>query len=362
MIPRNVVFAFTLALNILAAPLASDAQQPAKVYRIGFLTGGVRPSEAEQQQSPLRKALREFGYVVGQNVVFETRYAEGKIDRLPDLAAELVRLKVDVIVTAGGPPAEAAKHATSTIPIVIVAAGDPVGTGLIASLARPGENITGITDQAIELIPKRLELLKESVPKASRVAVVWNSADRAMTLRYRQVEAAAQALGVRVQPFGVRDPSDFDGAFSAMNREHPDAIFIISDPLTTIHRKRVLDFAATNRLPAMYEHNLYVNDGGLMSYGPSFSDMWPRAAYYVDKILKGARPGDLPVEQPTRYYLIINLKTEPQDRQGPRPQDPPVCLDPSGPGDPMKLGRWEAGKLGGLEGEGTGCASNRQSS
>jgi putative ABC transport system substrate-binding protein len=306
---RRGMYVLMLTLASLMTPHYSYAQEPGKLFRIGFLTGGVRPSEAERQQSPLRKALRELGYVEGQNVAYEARYAEGKIDRLPDLAAELVRLRVDVMVTAGGPPAEAAKRATSTIPIVIVAAGDPVGTGLIASLARPGENVTGITDQAIELIPKRLELLKESVPKASRVAVVWNSADRAMTLRYRQVEAAAQALGVRVQPFGVRDPGDFDGAFSAMTRERPDAIFIISDPLITIHRKRVLDFAATNRLPAMYEHNLYVNDGGLMSYGPSFSDMWPRAAYYVDKILKGARPGDLPVEQPTRYYLIINLKT-----------------------------------------------------
>ena len=189
-----------------------------------------------------------------------------------------------------------------------MAAGDPVGTGLIASLARPGENITGITDQAIELIPKRLELLKETVPKASRVAVLWNSADRAMTLRYRQVETAARALGVRVQPLGVREPSDFDAAFSAMTRERPGGFFIISDALTMLHRRQVLDFAAANRLPAMYENNIYVNDGGLMSYGPSLADMWPRAAYYVDRLLRGAKPGDLPVEQPTRYYLIINLK------------------------------------------------------
>jgi putative ABC transport system substrate-binding protein len=303
------MYVLMLTLAYLMTPHYSHAQEPGKVFRIGFLTGGVRPSESEQQQSPLRKALREAGYIEGQNVVFEARYAEGKIDRLPDLAAELVRLRVDVIVTVGGPPAEAAKRATSIIPIVIVAAGDPVGTGLITSLARPGENVTGITDQAIELIPKRLELLKEMVPKASRMAVLWNSADRAMTVRYKQVETAARALGVRVQPFGVLDPSDFDGAFSAMTRERPDAIFIISDPLIRLNRRRVLDFAATKRLPAMYELNVYVSDGGLMSYGPSFSDMWPRAASYVDKILKGARPGDLPVEQPTRYYLVINLKT-----------------------------------------------------
>jgi len=306
---RRVASIGLLAFGILAGSLTAAAQQPGTVFRIGFLSGGATPSEAERPPSALRQALQGLGYVEGKNVIFEGRWAEGKIERLPDLAAELVRGKVDVIITIGGPPAEAAKHATSIIPIVIVAAGDPVGTGLIASLARPGENITGITDQAIELIPKRLELLKETVPKASRVAVLWNSADRAMTLRYRQVETAARALGVRVQPFGVRDPSDFDGAFSTMNRDRPDAIFIISDALTSIHRKRVLDFAATNRLPAMYEHNLYVNDGGLMSYGPSSSDMWPRAAYYVDRILKGAKPGDLPVEQPTRYYLVINLKT-----------------------------------------------------
>ena len=300
---RMVTIILTLALGMLVVPFRAAAQQPRKVYRIGYLTAGSGVEEV------FRQALRQLGYVEGQNIVIEGRFAERKLERLPDLAAELVRLKVDVIVTITTPGAQAAKNATATIPVVMAGSADPVELGLVASLARPGENISGITDQAIELIPKRLELLKESVPKASRVAVVWNSADRAMTLRYRQVEAAAQALGVRVQPFGVRDPSDFDGAFSAMNRERPDAIFIISDALTTIHRKRVLDFAATNRLPAMYEDNRYVNDGGLMSYGPSFSDMWPRAAYYVDKILKGARPGDLPVEQPTRYYLIINLKT-----------------------------------------------------
>jgi len=300
---RMVTIILTLALGMLVVPFRAAAQQPRKVYRIGYLTAGSGVEEV------FRQALRQLGYVEGQNIVIEGRFAERKLERLPDLAAELVRLKVDVIVTITTPAAQAAKNATATIPVVMAGSADPVELGLVASLARPGENISGITDQAIELIPKRLELLKESVPKASRVAVVWNSADRAMTLRYRQVEAAAQALGVRVQPFGVRDPSDFDGAFSAMNRERPDAIFIISDALTNIHRKRVLDFAATNRLPAMYEDNRYVNDGGLMSYGPSFSDMWPRAAYYVDKILKGARPGDLPVEQPTRYYLIINLKT-----------------------------------------------------
>ncbi len=308
-IVRTPLLVLSLALSILALLVVAEAQQPGKVFRIGFLTGGGRPSEAEQEQSPLRKALREFGYVEGQNMIFEARYAEGKIDRLPDLAAELVRLRVDVIVTVGGPPAEAAKRATSNIPIVIGAAGDPVSTGLIASLARPGENVTGITDQAIELIPKRLELLKEMVPKASRMAVLWNSADRAMTVRYKQVETAARALGVKVQPLAVREAGDFDGAFAAISRERPDALFIISDPLIRLNRRRVLDFAATKRLPAMYEVNVYVSDGGLMSYGPSLSDMWPRAASYVDKILKGAKPSDLPVEQPTRYYLVINLRT-----------------------------------------------------
>ena len=188
-------------------------------------------------------------------------------------------------------------------------AGDAVGTGLIASLARPGGNVTGITDQATELSAKRLELLKEAVPKASRIAVLWNADDRAMTLRYRETEKAARVLRVTVQPLGVREPDDFDGAFAAMIRERPDALFLVTDSLTALYRKRVLDFAAQHRIPAMYEFSFLVRDGGLMSYGPSLDDNFRRAAVYVDRILKGAKPADLPVEQPTRYYLVVNIKT-----------------------------------------------------
>jgi putative ABC transport system substrate-binding protein len=220
-----------------------------------------------------------------------------------------VGLKVDLIVTQGGPAAEATKEATATIPIVIVSAGDAVGTGLIASLARPGGNVTGISDQATELSAKRLELLKEAVPKASRIAVLWNADDRAMTLRYREIEKAARLLGVTIQPLGVREPDDFDVAFSAMTRERPDALFLVTDALTVLNRRRVLDFATAHGVPAMYEVAFIVRDGGLMSYGPDIADSFRRAAVYADRILKGAKPDELPVEQPNRYYLVVNLKT-----------------------------------------------------
>jgi putative tryptophan/tyrosine transport system substrate-binding protein len=300
-------FLGTLA-GALLVPLTAGAQQAGKVWRIGFLQGGARTSDGAPPAA-LRQALQALGYVEGKEVTYAGRWAEARHDRLPRLAAELVGLKVDLIVTMGGPAAEAAKEATSTIPIVIAAAGDAVGTGLIASLARPGGNITGITDQAAELSAKRLELLKEAVPKASRIAVIWNADDRAMTLRYREVERAARILHVTVQPLGVREPDDFAVAFTAMTRERPDGLFLVTDALTTLNRKRILDFAATRRIPAMFEFGFLVRDGGLMSYGPDLDDNLRRAAVYVDRILKGARPGDLPVEQPTRYYLLINLKT-----------------------------------------------------
>jgi putative ABC transport system substrate-binding protein len=221
----------------------------------------------------------------------------------------MVGLKVDLIVAFGAPAAEAAKEATSTIPIVIVNAGDPVGIGLIASLARPGGNISGISDQATELSAKRLELLKEAMPNASNIAVLWNAGDRAMTLRYREIEKAARVLGVTIRPLGVREPDDFDVAFTAMTRERPDALLLITDALTNLNRKRILDFAAAHRVPAMYEFGSLVREGALMSYGPDLGDSFRRAAVYVDRILKGAKPGELPVEQPNRYYLLVNLKT-----------------------------------------------------
>jgi len=307
MISRRV-FISMMAGGLLAAPLAAEAQPAGKVWRIGYLANGARTPDGGPPAA-LRQALLELGSVEGKTVTYAGRWAEAKRDRLPGLVAELVDLKVDLIVTLGGPAAEAAKEATSTIPIVIASTGDAVGIGLIASLARPGGNITGITDQATELSAKRLELLKEAVPKASRIAVLWNADDRAMTLRYREIERAARILRVAVQPLGVREPDDFDVAFSAMTRDRPDALFLVTDALTTLNRKRILDFAAVHRIPAMYEFGFLVRDGGLMSYGADFDDIWRRAAVYVDRILKGAKPGELPVEQPTRYYLLVNVKT-----------------------------------------------------
>jgi putative tryptophan/tyrosine transport system substrate-binding protein len=299
--------AFILAIggSALAAPFASHAQKQAKAWRIGFLSGGPRPADGAPPAA-LRRALEELGYT---NVTYVGRWAEAKSERLSGLAAELVGLDVDLLLTIGAPAAEAAKKATLKIPIIFVAPGDAAETGLVTSLARPGGNITGISDPATELSAKRLGLLKEAVPSATRVAVIWNANDRAMTLRYGEVEKAARALHVTVEPLGVRGPDDIDAALSTMARERPDAVFVVSDALTNVNRRRILDFAATNQIPAMYEFGFYVQDGGLMSYGPNVDDMWGRAAIYADKILKGSNPGNLPVEQPTRYYLIVNLKT-----------------------------------------------------
>jgi putative tryptophan/tyrosine transport system substrate-binding protein len=300
-------FLGTLA-SVILAPVSAGAQQAPKVWRIGWLHGGARTPDGAPPAA-LRQALQALGYVEGKDVTYVGRWAEAKRERLPGLAAELVGLKVDLIVTRGGPAAEAARQATTTIPIVISGAGDAVGTGLISSLAHPGGNITGITDQAAELSAKRLELLKDAVPRASRIAVLWNADDLAMTLRYREVERAARILRVTVEPLGVREPEDFDTAFAAMTRNRPDAFFLVTDALTTLNRKRIIDFAAAHRIPAMYEFDFLVRDGGLMSYGWDSDDNLRRAAVYVDKILKGSKPGDLPVEQPTRFYLLINLKT-----------------------------------------------------
>ena len=303
---RKVIL--SLGSSLLAAPFASLAQKPAKVWRIGFLSNGARPADGAPPAA-FRQALEELGYVDGKNVTYIGRWSETKFERLPGLAAELVGLPVDLLLTGGGPAAEAAKKATSTIPIVFVAPGDAAATGLVTSLARPGGNITGISDPATELSAKRLGLLKEFVPGATRVAVIWNANDRAMTLRYEEVERAAGVLHVSVEPLRVREPDDIDKALLTMTGERPDAVFLVSDALTNINRKRIIDFAATHHIPAMYEFGYYVRDGGLMSYGPIMDDMNRRVAIYVDRILKGAKPGDLPVEQPTRYYFIVNLKT-----------------------------------------------------
>jgi putative ABC transport system substrate-binding protein len=258
---------------------------------------------------PLRQALQELGYVEQRNVIYVSRWANAKQDRLPGLAAELVGLKVDVIVTVGGPSSAAAKQASPSTPVVMALVGDADGLGLIDSLARPGGNVTGVTDQSADLSAKRLEIITEAVPRAARIAVLWNADDRGMTLRYRQVEKAAQTLHVTVQPLGVREPDDFDMAFSAMTANRPDALIMVTDALTLLNRKRVIDFALVHRIPAMYEASLLVQDGGLMSYGANQDDNFRRAATYVDRIFKGAAPSTLPVERPARYYLTINLKT-----------------------------------------------------
>jgi putative ABC transport system substrate-binding protein len=303
---RDTVFAF-LALG--AAPLAAFGQPAGKMFRVGFLAGGGAPADGALPAS-LRTALRELGYVEGKTVAYTGRWAEAKLERLPVLAAELVALKVDTIVTLGGPATAAAKKATATIPIVMTGSGgDAVATGMIASLARPGGNITGMSDDAGTLSAKRMEILKEAVPKARRIAILWNTDDRAMTLRYQAIENAARVLNVTVQPLGVREPDDFGTAFNAMTRERPDALFLVADALTTLNRKLVIEYAELHRIPAMYEFSNYVQSGGLMSYGPSGDDSNRIVARLLDRIFKGAKPADLPAEQPTRYYLTINLKT-----------------------------------------------------
>ena len=303
---RTVILA--IGGSLLAAPFASHAQKPAKMWRIGLLANGTRPADGAPPAA-FRQALEELGYVGGKNVTYIGRWSETKFERLPGLAVELVGLDVDLLVTTGAPAADAAKAATSTIPIVVVVPGDADAIGLVASLARPGGNITGISDPATELSAKRLGLLKEAVPSATRVAVMWNANDRAMTLRYNEVERAARVLHVNVEPLGVRGPDDIDAALSNMTRERPDALFLVADSLTIVNRKRIIDFAATHHIPAMYELSLYVRDGGLMSYGPNMDDLYRRAALYVDRILKGAKPGELPVELPNKLEFVIDLKT-----------------------------------------------------
>jgi ABC-type uncharacterized transport system substrate-binding protein len=299
----------SVAVTLLALPLLAASQPAQKVFRVGLVAAGGRPPDGLPPR-PLREKLRELGYVEGQNLVYEARFAEGKVERIPDMLAELIRLKVDVLVAQGGAVTAAAKQATSTIPIVMApASGDAVATGIIASLARPGQNITGLTDESVLLSAKRMELLKEAVPKAARIAVLWNSNDQGMTLRYREIEKAARILHVEVQAHGVREPDDFETAFSAMTRQRPDAMFLVADAITTLHRKRFIEFAAAQRIPAMYEINVHVRDGGLISYGPNFEDSFRQAAVYVDRILKGAKPADLPAQQPTTYILAVNLKT-----------------------------------------------------
>jgi putative ABC transport system substrate-binding protein len=295
---------------ILALSIPAQARQQARILRIGILIPASAASYSARVEA-IRQRLREHGYVEGKNILIEYRYAEGKPERLPELAAELARLKVDVIVTAtGGGDTLAAKNASPTIPIVFATAADPVGTGLVSSLARPGGNITGLSTMAPDLDGKRLELLKEAFPKIARVAFLWGGSggtrgNRVLT----EMEAAAKALGVKLQSLEVRSLDDFDSAFARAKRNGAQALITTVSPLITTQQRQVLDFAAKNRLPAMYPQSEFVEAGGLMSYGPNYTDQWRRAADFVDKILKGTKPADIPVEQPMRFDFIVNLKS-----------------------------------------------------
>ena len=298
----------TLVLGILVGSLPAEAQPPAKVARIGYLLISA-PSVNPHLQEAFRQGLRDLGWVEGQNITIEYRSAEGRLERLPDLAGELVTLKVDLIVAVATPGARAAKEATATIPVVMVGVGDPVGLGYVMSLARPGGNITGLSSMSVDLGPKRLELLKETIPKLSRVSVLWNPADPARALEVRDTQAAAEKLGLRLQSVKVRSADEIEGAFGAMTRERPDALIVQQDPLTIRHRTRIAELALRSRLPAIGVFREFAEAGGLMTYGTNLADLYRRAATYVDKILKGAKPADLPVEQPTRFELVVNLKT-----------------------------------------------------
>jgi putative tryptophan/tyrosine transport system substrate-binding protein len=310
MVRRLSIFIFVTV--ILASVLFTYAQQPGKIPRIGYLTG-VSPSTNSARHETFRQGLRELGYVEGKNIVIEWRSAEGKFDRLPALAAELVRLKVDIIVTGGGATTRAVKEATTTIPIVMTQDGDPVGNGFVASLARPGGNITGLATLAPEISGKRLELLKEIVPRLSRVAVLGNSAQPGNAQTLREVELAANAFGVQLQYLDVLGPKDIATGFRAAGKGRADAVLILLPGLVaTAERPQIADLAAKRRLPAIYDRPEAVESGGLMSYGVSTADLDRRAATYVDKILKGAKPADLPVEQPKKFDLIINLKAAKQ--------------------------------------------------
>ena len=298
----------SLALTPLAAAHGAEAQQAGKVYRVGYM-GTSSPSLESNLVEAFRRGLRDLGYVEGQNILVEYRWAEGQYDRFGQFAAELVRLKVDVIVTAGTPGTLAAKSATTTIPIVMAVAGDALEAGLVSSLARPGGNVTGLSTLLPELEGKRLELLKQIVPKLARLAVLTNPTNPFTAIAWKHTEVAAQVLRVRLQPIEVRAPKEFDRAFATITNERPDALTIIADRFLLTHRKRILDFAAKARLPAIYPYWEFVEEGGLLAFGPSYPVMFQRAAAYVDKILKGATPASLPIEQPSKFELVVNLKT-----------------------------------------------------
>ena len=308
MITRRKVL-LAIGAGAIVAPLVSFAQKSsAKISRIGFLGSASAAGDATGVEA-LQAGLRELGYVEGKNIVIVFRWAEANNDRFPELAAELVRLKVDLIVASGAPSARAAMQATTTIPIVMTSAGDPLRSGLVTSLARPGGNVTGSTQLGAELAGKRLELLKDTLPNVSRVAFLWNPANESHIPYLKEIQAAARALSLTLLSVEVRSMREFESAFAGMMRERPDALIVTGDGLHRLHLAWIVEFAAKRRLPAMYQLTEYVEAGGLMSYGTNRPALFRHAALYVDKILKGARPGDLPVEQPTTFELVINLKT-----------------------------------------------------
>jgi putative ABC transport system substrate-binding protein len=308
---KKEVIGLALGALLFALCFPVEAQQPTKIPRIAYLAGSS-PSAIAARTEAFRQRLRELGYVEGKNIVIEFRYAEEKLDRIPALAAELVRLKVDVVVTAGGTSTRAAKEATVTIPIVMVQDNDPVGNEFVASLARPGGNITGLATLAPEISGKRLELLKEIVPRLSRVAVFGASSNPGNAQSLKEMELAAGALGTKRQYIDVLDPKDIETAFRAATKERAEAVLVLVSSVLNAQRKQVADLAVKHRLPAIYPIPDFVEAGGLMSYGVSFIDLHRRAATYVDKVLKGAKPADLPVEQPRKFELVINLKAAKQ--------------------------------------------------
>ena len=305
------IFLWLSVVAALGGTAITDAQPLKKVARIGFLAS----SSSERVKSRLaafQQGLRELGYVEGNNVIIEYRSAEGKFERLPEIASELVRLKLDLLVVEGAPAAHATKNATSVIPIVIGNAADPVGTGLVASLARPGGNITGLSDFNLGVVTKRLELLKEVVPSASRIAVLWNPTNPTNPLQLKETQAAAPGLGVTLLSLEAKGADDIEHAFSAIRKERPEALIVIGDPMFGTQQKRITQLTIKSRLPAIYGATESVDAGGLMSYGTNFADLFRRAATFVDKILKGTKPVDLPVEQPKKFEFIINLKAAKQ--------------------------------------------------
>jgi putative ABC transport system substrate-binding protein len=306
MIKRRT-FLLTLPLLPRLSRLA-QAQSTTKVYRVGLLGPGAPFNEKNPVVIGLSKGFAKRGYKIGESLVFEGRAGQGKIDVLPKLVDELNASQVDVIVTVSYPGALAAKQGAKG-PVVVTNSGDPVATRLVASLAHPAGNVTGISEVATELSPKRLQLLKETAPNIRKVAMLWNADDLGMTLRYQSANDAAKSLNIEVQPLGVREPDDFNNAFTQMDQSPPDAILMVTDVLTLLNRKRVFDYAATHKLPAIYESDNLVRDGGLMSYGPDTTEVFDRAAGLADRILKGAKPADLPLEEPTRFIFAINQKT-----------------------------------------------------